>query len=199
MQRESVMKLSDTPVGHKMGVSTLTERDGSFRRLVETVREQRAESGGRVGRPAKNRVPITGLFALHIHDRMKAIAKERTAEADHLISATDLYNEAAIQLIEDLHQLLGDELRLPAGAVTLSGILGLRELIDRPVYTPLRELEFHTGEQYRTTLYFDQAVWDALIEMSMRFGLRMRRAVQVQRLIELAAAWYLAGLAATQP
>jgi hypothetical protein len=190
--------LSNLRTGQKMGVSTLTERDGSFRRLVETVREQRAAPGGRVGRPRKDRVPTTGLFALHIHERMKAIAKERTADADHLISATDVYNEAAIQLIEDMHQLLGDELLLPGGAMTLTGILGLRELLDRPIYTPLRELDFHTGAQYRTTLYFDQAVWDALIEMSMRFGLRMRRAIHVHRLIELGAAWYLAGVAVTE-
>jgi hypothetical protein len=175
-------------------VSMLTERDGSFRRLVETVREQRSLTSGRAGRPPKNRVPTTGLFAVCIHTRMKAIAKGRSAEADHQISASDVYNEAAIQLIEDLHQLMGNELRLPAGAMTLTGILGLRELIDRPIRTPLRELDFHTGEQYRTTLYFDQAVWDALIEMSMRFGLRMRRAIHVHRLIELGAAWYLAGL-----
>ena len=171
-----------------------TERDGSFRRLVETVREQRSETAVGPGRPPKHRVPTTGLFAVHIHDRMKAIAKERTAGADRLTSASDVYNEAAVQLIEDLHQLLGDELRLPAGAVTLTGILGLRELIDRPILTPLRALEFHTGEQFRTTLYFDQPVWDALIEMSMHFGLRMRRAIHVHRLIELGAAWYLAGL-----
>jgi hypothetical protein len=189
-----VTKLSNIHTGQKMGVSMLTERDGSFRRLVETVREQRSAPSGRPGRPPKNRVPTTGLFSVRVHARMKTISKARTAEADRLISASDVYNEAAIQLIEDLHQLMGDELRLPAGAMSLSGILGLRELIDRPIRTPLRELDFHTGEQYRTTLYFDQVVWDALIEMSMRFGLRMRRAIHVHRLIELGAAWYLAGL-----
>jgi hypothetical protein len=170
------------------------ERDGSFRRLVEMVREEQVVPGGRPGRPRKNRVGTTGLIAMHIHKRMKAIAKNRTAAANHVVSASDVYNEAAVQLIEDLHRLLGDELRLPAGAVTPTGILGLRELLGRPIETPLRELEFQLSAQSRTTVYFDQSVWDALIEMSMRFGLQMRRTIHVHRLIELSAAWYLAGM-----
>ena len=177
-----------------MGVSTLTERDGSFRRLVEMAREELVVPSGRPGRPRKNRVGTTGLIAVHIHEHMKAIAKNRTAGADHVVSTSDLYNEAAVQLIEDLHFLLGDGLRLPAGAVTPTGILGLRELLGRPIQTPLRELEFQLSAQSRTTVYFDQSVWDALIEMSMRFGLQMRRPIHVHRLIELSAAWYLAGM-----
>jgi hypothetical protein len=43
-------------------------------------------------------------------------------------------------------------------------------------------------------LHIDPAVWDALLEMSLRFGLRMRRAIHVHRLVELAAAWYLSGV-----
>jgi len=126
---------------------------------------------------------------------MKALAQARTEQAEHLVSAADLYNEAALQLITDLHNLLGDELQLPAGAVSVPGILGLRELIDRPVQTPLRELEFQAAEQTRTTLYFDQPIWDALIEMSLRFGLQMRRSIHIHRLLELSAAWFLAGIA----
>jgi len=118
----------------------------------------------------------------------------RTQQADHMVSTSDLYNEAAMQLITDLHQLLGSELRLPAGALSLTGVLGLRELVARPVLTPLRELVLEADDQQRTTLYMDQAIWDALIEMSLRFGLSMRRAIHVHRLLELGAAWYLAGL-----
>jgi len=172
----------------------LTEHDGSFRRLIETVREQRSVPGIRPGRPPKNRVPTTGHFAEHLHDRMKALARQRTELSDHAISTSDLYNEAAHQMIADLRRLLGDELRLPAGAVTMTGILGLRELVDRPIVTPLGELDFQTGDQQRTTVYFDQDVWDALLEMSLRFGLRLRRAIHVHRMIELGTAWYLAGL-----
>jgi hypothetical protein len=130
----------------------------------------------------------------HLHDRMRTLAQERTQNSDHLVSISDLYNEAALQLIADLHQLLGEELRLPAGAMTLPAILGLRELIDRPITTPLRELELQADQLTRTTLHIDPAVWDALLEMSLRFGLRMRRAIHVHRLVELAAAWYLSGV-----
>jgi hypothetical protein len=173
----------------------LTEQDGSFRRLMETVRERQSSPiGGRPGRPPKNRVSTTGHFALPIHESMKILARKRTEQADHVVSTSDLYNEAATQLITDLHGLLGDELRLPAGAVSLSGILGLRELLDRPVVTPLRELDLNCDTQQRTTLYIDQSVWDALIEMSLRFGLSMRRTIHIHRLLELAAAWFLAGL-----
>jgi hypothetical protein len=124
---------------------------------------------------------------------MRTLAQDRTQNSDHLVSISDLYNEAAMQLITDLHQLLGEELRLPAGAMTLPAILGLRELIDRPIRTPLRELELQSDQLTRTTLHIDPVVWDALLEMSLRFGLRMRRAIHVHRLVELAAAWYLAG------
>jgi len=171
----------------------LTEQDGSFRRLIETVKEQQGLPSGRPGRPPKNRIPTTGHFMSHLHDRLRTLAQKRTQNSDHLVSISDLYNEAAMQLVSDLHQLLGEELRLPAGAVTLSAILGLRELIDRPIRTPLRDLELHSDHLTRTTLHLDPAVWDALLEMSLRFGLRMRRAIHVHRLVELAAAWYLAG------
>jgi len=177
-----------------MGVPTVTDRDGSFRRLIELVREDQEVPIVRLGRPRKNRVSTTGLFAANIHERMKAVAKDRTARAGRFVSTSDVYNEAAVQLIEDLHFLLGDELRLPAGAVTLAGILGLREMMDRPVETPLHVLDFQWSDQSRTTIYFDQIVWDALIEMTLRFGLMMRRVFHVHRLIELSAAWYLAGL-----
>jgi hypothetical protein len=172
----------------------LTEQDGSFRRLIETVKEQQGLPSGRPGRPPKNRIPTTGHFMSHLHDRMRTLAQERTQNSDHLVSISDLYNEAALQLIADLHQLLGEELRLPAGAMTLPAILGLRELIDRPITTPLRELELQADQLTRTTLHIDPAVWDALLEMSLRFGLRMRRAIHVHRLVELAAAWYLSGV-----
>lgn len=172
----------------------LTERDGSFRRLIETVREQQAAPSNKTGRPPKHRVPTTGHFAVRLHDQMKTLARERSSQSDHMISTSDVYNEAAMQLVTDLHSLLGEEFRLPAGAVTMAGILGLRELLDRPILTPLRDLEFQNAEQQRTTLYFDQSVWDALLEMSLRFGLRLRRTVHVHRLIELGAAWFLAGL-----
>jgi hypothetical protein len=171
----------------------LTEYDGSFRRLVETVKEQQVAPKGKPGRPPKNRIPTTGQFALHIHSQMKAMAQARTRQGDRLVSTTDVYNEAARLLITDLHALLGDDLRLPAGAVSVSAILGLRDLIERPVVTPLRELSLQSVEQRRTTLYLDPAVWDALIEMSLRFGLQMRRSIHVHRLLDLGAAWYLAG------
>lgn len=172
----------------------MTERDGSFRRLVEMVKEQQVVPSGRPGRPPKNRVPTTGHFASHIHARMKKLAEMRSQEVDHVVSATDLYNEAAQQLITDLHQLLGNDFRLPGGAVSIPGILGLREMIDRPVLTPLRDLEFQAVEQLRTTLYLDPPIWDTLMELSLRFGLQMRRPIHVHRLLELSAAWYLVGI-----
>jgi len=125
---------------------------------------------------------------------MKTLAKHLSEESDHVVSTSDMYNLACMQLITDLHQLLGDQLRLPAGAVTLSGILGLRELIDRPMLTPLRDLDLNCEDQQRTTLYVDKPVWDALIEMSLRFSLSMRRSIHIHRLLELGAAWYLAGI-----
>lgn len=176
------------------GARLLSEHDGSFRRLVETVKNQQSMPGGRPGRPPKHRVPTTGHFALAIHDRMKALARDRSAQSDRAVSVTDLYNEAVRVTVTDLHDLLGDDLRLPAGAVTLEGVLGLRELIDRPVFTPLRELSLRTDAQQRTTLYLDQPVWDALIEVSLRFGLQMRRSIHVHRLLEMSAAWFLAGI-----
>jgi hypothetical protein len=173
----------------------LTERDGSFRRLVEMVKEQQeTPKGVRRGRPPKNRVPTTGYYAVHLHSRMKELAKAQSEDGVDYISTSDLYNDAARQLISDLHDLLGDELRLPAGVMSIPGILGLRELVDRPVLTPISELEFHNTKQHRTTAYFDQPVWDALMEMSLRFGLRWRRSVNFYRLVELSAAWYLAGV-----
>ena len=171
------------------------EQDGSFRRLMQTVRDQQPETAvGRTGRPPKNRVPTTGKFSAAIHDRMKGLAKERTEQSDHLVSVADVYNEAAEMLIEDLHQLLGDDMRLPSGALSISGILGLRELINRPVLTPLRDLPFHSDEETRTTLYFDEEIWNILMELSLRFGLQLRRPVHIHRLIELGSAWYLAGI-----
>lgn len=172
-----------------------TDQDGSFRRLAQIVKNQQPPPRrNKPGRPPKNRVPTTGHFSLSIHDRMKVLAGERTAQVDHLVSVADLYNEAARQLITDLHALLGPELQLPAGAVTISGILGLRELVDNPIRTPLSKLELQAEDQQRTTLYFDQPVWDAMMEMSLRFGLQLRQYVHIHRLLELAAAWYLAGL-----
>lgn len=162
---------------------------------METVKErQSTPQGGKPGRPPKNRVSTTGHFSAYIHTHMKSLAKARTKQSDVMISTSDVYNEAAAQLLTELHDLLGEELKLPAGAVTLSGILGLRELINRPVRTPLRELGLQVGELQRTTIYIDQPIWDALVEMSLRFGLSMRRTIYVQRLLEMAAAWYLAGL-----
>ncbi|MBN1564965.1 MAG: hypothetical protein JXA10_14055 [Anaerolineae bacterium] len=173
----------------------MTERDGSFRRLVEMVKEQQdTPKGSRRGRPPKNRVPTTGFYAVHLHSRMKELAKAQSEASVDYISTSDLYNDAARQLISDLHDLLGDEIQLPAGVMSIPGILGLRELVDRPVLTPIGELEFHNAKQHRTTAYFDQPVWDALMELSLRFGLRWRRAVNLYRLVELSAAWYLAGL-----
>lgn len=173
----------------------LAEHDGSFRRLMETIKERQAlPVTGKPGRPSKHRVSATGHFAPGIHSRMKALAQRRSEHSERLVSTSDLYNEAAALLIADLHTLLGDELKLPAGAVTLGGVLGLRELIDRPIRTPLRELELQRGEFQRTTVYIDQPIWDALIEMSLRFGLSMRKTVYAQHLLELAAAWYLAGM-----
>ncbi len=173
----------------------LTERDGSFRRLVEMVKEQQETPKGprRGGRPPKNRIPTTGYYAVHLHSRMKDLAVAQSGEMEY-ISTSDLYNDAARELIADLHSLLGDELLLPAGVMSIPGILGLRELVDRPVLTPISELEFHNAERHRTTAYFDQPIWDALMEMSLRFGLRWRRAVNLYQLVELSAAWYLAGL-----
>ncbi len=176
------------------GAPLLSEHDGSFRRLVETVKNQQTPLGGRPGRPPKNRVPTTGHFALVIHDRMKALAKSRSEQSERAVSVADLYNEAVRVTVTDLHDLLGDDLRLPAGATTLAGVLGLRELIDRPVVTPLRELTLRSDDQQRTTLYLDQPVWDALIEVSLRFGLQMRRSIHVHRLLEMSAAWFLAGI-----
>jgi hypothetical protein len=172
----------------------LTERDGSFRRLVEMVKEQQETPKGiRRGRPPKNRIPTTGYYAVHLHSRMKELAKAQSEGIDY-ISTSDLYNDAARELIADLYSLLGDELALPAGVMSVPGLLGLRELVDRPVLTPISALEFHDAEQHRTTAYFDQPIWDALMEMSLRFGLRWRRAVNFHQLVELSAAWYLAGL-----
>ncbi|MCD4684830.1 MAG: hypothetical protein K8S97_02705 [Anaerolineae bacterium] len=173
----------------------MNDRDGSFRRLIEMVKEQQATPlTGKPGRPPKHRVSTTGYFAVNIHTRMKLLAKERSKEVESAVSTADVYNDAAIMLITDLHALLGEELKLPAGAVSVSGILGLRELLDRPVKIPLKNLELQSGELQRTTIYIDQPVWDALVEMSLRFGLSMRHTIYVQRLLELAAAWYLAGL-----
>ncbi len=173
----------------------LATQDGSFRRLVETVkaREKRPPTG-RPGRPPKYRVPTTGYFSRSIHDRIKALSKVRSRQVGHFVSASDLYNEAAARLITDLYELLGEELRLPTGAMTLSAILGLRELVDRPIRTPLRELALHSEDSQRSTLYVDKPIWEALVEMSLRFGLYMRRTVFVQHLLELAAAWYLSDL-----
>ena len=172
----------------------LTQQDGSFRRLIEMMRERQVEPPNRLGRPPKHRIPTTGHFEKHLHERMKRLAQSQSDQVDHAISTSDLYNEAAQQMLGDLRGLLGDDLRLPAGAMTLTAVLGLRELVDRPLLTPLRELEIDTGKHQRTTLYFDPPVWDALLEMSLRFGLRMRKAIHVHRLIELGLAWYLAGI-----
>ncbi len=178
-----------------MGSDMVAEHDGSFRRLMEMVKDrQLGLPAGRPGRPPKHRVATTGHFAAHLHQRMKALASRRSQQSDHAVSTSDLYNEAALQMVADLHTLLGDDLRLPAGAVSLTGILGLRELIDRPVLTPLRDLDFQTSELLRTTLYIDQPLWDALLEVSLRFGLSLRRPIHVHRLLELGAAWYLAGI-----
>ena len=117
---------------------------------------------------------------------MKTLAHTRTEAAGRLISVSDMYKEAAAKMITDLHALLGDDVRLPAGAVSLTGVLGLRELVNRPLHTPLRELPLQPAVQQRTTLYFVRPVWEALVEMSMRFGLQMRRSIHVHRLIELA-------------
>lgn len=173
----------------------LTEHDGSFRRLMEMVKERQSVSpGGKPGRPSKNRVATTGHFSVNLHDQMKSLARIKTEHAGCLISTSDMYNEAAAQLLTDLHELLGENLRLPAGAMSLSGILGLRELVARPVYTPLRNLGLRSGKLQRTTVYIERPIWDALMEMSLRFGLSLRRTIYVPRLLELASAWYLAGL-----
>jgi hypothetical protein len=157
----------------------VTERDGSFRRLVQTVKVQQTCSTG------KSRIPVNAAMPLGIHEWMKSIARARA------ISLSDLYNEAALLLITDVHSLLGDDLRLPLGALTLSGVLGLRELIDRPIRTPLRDLDVFSSGKRRTTLNLDEPVWNALMELSYRFGIQLRRSVPVHRLIELAAVWYL--------
>ncbi len=173
----------------------LAEQDGSFRRLVETVKTRGKKTvTGKPGRPPKYRVPTTGYFSRSIHDRIKALSKIRSQQAGYFVSASDLYNEAAEQLITDLYELLGDELRLPSGAMTLSGVLGLRELVDRPIRTPLSELALHSEDSQRSTLYVDKPIWEALVEISLRFGLYMRRTVFIQHLLELAAAWYLSDL-----
>lgn len=165
--------------------------------MVQMVQARREVPHGRPGRPPKNRVSTTGYFVANLHKRMKHIAAVRTAQADHVVSVADLYNEAALVLITDLHSLLGDDLLLPAGAVALDGVLGLRELIDRQVRTPLRELTLKAQEQKRTTLYVDQPVWDALLEMALWFGLQLRQTIHVQRLLDLSAAWYLADFEST--
>lgn len=173
----------------------MAEQDGSFRRLVEAVREQQSlPLSGRPGRPPKNRIPTTGHFALPLYDRMRILARVQTQQAGHVVSISDLYNEAASIFVTDLHGLLGDDLRLPAGALALPGILGLRELVDRPILTPLQELSLTADSHQRTTLYFDPLIWDALLEVSLRFGLRMRRVIHIHRLLELSSAWYLAGV-----
>ena len=173
----------------------LKEQDGSFRRLVETVKAREKKTvTGKPGRPPKYRVPTTGYFSRSIHDRIKALSKARSRQAGHFVSASDLYNEAAECFITDLYELLGDDLHLPSGAMTLSGVLGLRELVERPIRIPLRELELRSENSQRSTLYVDKPVWEALVEMSLRFGLHMRRPIFVQHLLELAAAWYLADL-----
>lgn len=173
-------------------VYLLTEHDGSFRRLVQTVRDRQQIPKGKPGRPPKFRSATTGLFDKRLHSRMSALATARSEASDRVVSVSDLYNAAARELITDLHELLGDDLRLPSGAVSVPAVLGLRELIDRPVLTPLRSLEL-LNEQQRTTLHLDQPIRDALMEMSLRFGLQMRRSVHIHRLLELAAAWYLSG------
>jgi hypothetical protein len=173
----------------------LAEQDGSFRRLVEAVREQQSlPLSGRPGRPPKNRVPTTGHFALPFYNRMRTLARLQTEQSGHVVSISDLYNEAASIFITDLHVLLGDDLRLPAGALTLPGVLVLRELVDRPILTPLQELGLTATSTQRTTLYFDPIIWDALIEVTLRFGLRMRRVIHIHRLLELSSVWYLAGV-----
>lgn len=171
----------------------MTEHDGTFRRLIQTVRDQHVVSTGRPGRPPKNRIATTGHFARYLHEQMKTLAEARTDAAGRLVSVSDLYNESAAQMITDLHALLGDDVRLPAGAVSLTAVLGLRELVNRPLHTPLRELPLDPADRQRTTLYFDRPVWEALVEMTMRFGLQLRRSVHVHRLIEMSAAWYVAG------
>ena len=89
------------------GAWMVAEHDGSFRRLMELVRErQSGPPSGRPGRPPKNRVAVTGHIARHIHQRMTALAQQRARRADHAVSASDLYNEAALQMVGDLHNLL---------------------------------------------------------------------------------------------
>lgn len=170
--------------------SGVTERDGSFRRLIQTVKRYQDDVSRR---HTKRRVPVSGSISLCIHKRMKALAEQRTERADRLVSTSHVYNDAARLFVNDLEQLLGRDLCLPAGALTLSGVLGLRELVDRPVLTPLRDLALRADEQHRTTIYLDPQVWDALIEVSLQFGLQLRRTFHVQPLLKLAAAWYLAG------
>ena len=170
-----------------------TDHNGSFRRLVETMRDQDGPAPNRVGRPSKNRMPATGYVTVHIHERMKAIAKARSAEADHLVSTSDLYNLAVRQLTADLHKLLGDDMKLPAGALTITGVLGLRDLVDRPVFVPLRDLEPRAARQIRTTLYLDPPVWEAVMELGMRISLQLHRKVRLHQVLDLSAAWYLAG------
>jgi hypothetical protein len=176
-----------------MALQGVTEKDGSFRRLVRTVKSRQRPPVRRGGRPSKNRVAANCLVAACIHQRMKNLAELRTRRSGRLVSAADVYNDAARLFVTDMEQLLGYDLRLPSGTVTLASVLGLRDLIDRPILTPLRELNMRSPEQHRTTLYFDPPVWDALIEVSLRFGLQMRRTLHVQPVIELAAAWYVSG------
>ncbi|NDJ75105.1 MAG: hypothetical protein GYB65_02510 [Chloroflexi bacterium] len=176
----------------------MTKQDGSFRRLVQVVKEQQKvppqpEKTGGPGRPPKHRVPTTGYFYRSTYIRMKRLSEQCTQESGRVVSISDLYNDAARQLIADLDDLLNDDMLLPAGALTVPALLGLRELVDRPIYTPLRELE-PRGRQKRTTLYLDQLVRDTLVDMSLRFSLQLRRAVHYHRLLELSAAWYLSGL-----
>ncbi len=166
----------------------VTERDGSFRRLIQTVKNQSHTTGP--GRPRKDRVSTTGWLVLPLHERMKTLARARSRYSETTISVSDIYNEAARVFVTDLHSLLGDEMRLPTGAISLTGILGLRELIKRPMVTPLNVLPLE-GDTQRTTLHFDQPVWDALMDTSLIISLQMRRVLHVHRMIEVSAAWYL--------
>ena len=133
---------------HAERVRGLAEHDGTFRRLIQTVREQRVVSTGRPGRPPKNRIATTGHFARYLHEQMKALAEARTDAAGRLVSVSDLYNEAAAQMITDLHALLGDDVRLPAGAVSLTAVPGAERSI--APHTPLRDLPIEAEDQQRT-------------------------------------------------
>lgn len=159
----------------------MTEHDGSFRRLIQTVQNQQGESEA----ARKNRIMVHGNVAQFVHARMRSLAAARS------IYVSDLYNVAVQQLTEDLRQLLGDDLVLPRGAVTLSGILGLRDLVDRPIRTPLGDLDQHADHSQHITIYLDDPVWGALMFVSFRFGVQLRQPVPLHRVAELAAAWYL--------